>query len=97
MKSREEIITSMCFTWRHDFGLNKDQQAYPFRAGMTDQERKDLWNQMAQVYDNDIAPAIEEQLKTYNELNNGDRIVLPRSRKHAENMLKVAQFYLDHQ
>lgn len=93
MKTREEIITSMCYTWRHDFGLNKSQQAYPFQAGMTDQERKDLWSQIAQIYDNDIAPLLSE----YRLLLDGDRIVLPNSREHAENMLRVAAFYLDHQ
>ena len=23
MKTREQIITSMCYTWRHDYGLRK--------------------------------------------------------------------------
>jgi hypothetical protein len=59
MKTREEIITSMCYTMRHDYGLNKEQNAYPFLAGMTDEERKNLWNQMAQLFDNDIAPHME--------------------------------------
>jgi len=59
MKSREEIITSMCYTMRHDYGLSKDQNAYPFPAGMTDEERKNLWNRMAQLFDNDIAPHME--------------------------------------
>lgn len=59
MKTREEIITSMCYTWRHDYGLNKDQKAYPFTAGMTDEERQSLWSQMAQIFDNDIAPYME--------------------------------------
>ena len=54
--TRDQIITSMCYTMRHDYGLNKDQQAYPFAAGMTEEERKSLWNQMAQLYDNCIAP-----------------------------------------
>jgi hypothetical protein len=59
MKTREEIITSMCYTMRHDYGLSKDQNSYPFPAGMTDEERKNLWNRMAQLYDNDIAPHME--------------------------------------
>ena len=95
MKTREEIITSMCYTWRHDFGLNKSQQAYPFQAGMTEQERKDLWNQFAQIYDNDIAPLIEESSTLNEELNSGDKIVLPKNREHAEMMIRVAQFYLN--
>ena len=59
MKTREEIITSMCYTMRHDYGLNKEQNAYPFPAGMTDEERNDLWQQMAQLFDNDIVPYME--------------------------------------
>jgi hypothetical protein len=59
MKTREEIITSMCYTMRHDYGLNKEQNAYSFPAGMTDEERNNLWQQMAQLFDNDIAPYME--------------------------------------
>ena len=63
MKTREEIITSMCYTWRHDYGLNKidhDEAGGFITAGLTDKERDFLWNQMAQIYDNDIAPHIKE-------------------------------------
>jgi hypothetical protein len=49
----------MCYTMRHDYGLSKDQQAFPFPAGMTKEERESLWNQMAQLFDNDIAPYME--------------------------------------
>lgn len=59
MRSREEIITSMCYTFRHDYGLSKDQNAYPFSAGMTEDKRKALWRQMAQIFDNDINPYME--------------------------------------
>ena len=55
-KTREDIITDMCFTYKHDYGLDKREGAYAFEAGMTDIERKGLWNQMAQIFDNDIAP-----------------------------------------
>jgi hypothetical protein len=45
---------------RHDYGLSKDQQqAFPFPAGMTEEERKSLWYEMAQLYDNCIAPYME--------------------------------------
>jgi hypothetical protein len=60
---------------------------------MKDSERQALWNSMAQIFDNDIAPLLSK----YQELIDGDRIVLPRSREHAEMMLKVAAFYLDRQ
>jgi hypothetical protein len=62
MKTRKEIITSMCYTWRHDFGLNKSIGtgfADIISAGMSDEERESLWHKMAQVFDNDIAPYME--------------------------------------
>jgi hypothetical protein len=52
--SRERIISDMCVTWRHDFGL------------LEVNEREYLWNQMAQIYDNVIAPRVtsrEEMLR----------------------------------
>jgi hypothetical protein len=59
MKTREDIITSMCFTYRHDYGLDKREDAYAFEAGMTQKDREFLWKQMAQIFDNDIAPNME--------------------------------------
>lgn len=63
MKTREEIVTSMCYTWRHDYGLVKHQDpggyTFPLEAGMTKDERELLWKQMAQIFDNDIAPYME--------------------------------------
>lgn len=59
MKTREQIITSMCYTWRHDYGLEKRSDALPFEAGTTKEEREFLWKQMAQIFDNDIAPNME--------------------------------------
>jgi hypothetical protein len=63
MKTREEIITSMCYTMRHDYGLERyreiDGVSYDNMCGLTDQERKDLWDSMAQIFDNDIAPYME--------------------------------------
>jgi hypothetical protein len=59
MKSREEVITDMCYTYRHDYGLDKDPNGPPWVAGMTPKERKGLYNTMAQIFDNDIAPVME--------------------------------------
>jgi len=57
MKTREDIITAMCYTMRHDYGLGRPKDSpFPFDSGLTDQERLALWNQMAQIFDNDIAP-----------------------------------------
>lgn len=59
MKTREQIIHSMCLTLRHDFGLDKEANDPPWESGMTRDERMFLWNNMAQVFDNDIAPYME--------------------------------------
>jgi hypothetical protein len=59
MKTREEIITNMCYTWRHDYGLDKPADTFSFAAGTTRHERELLWQQMAQIFDNDIAPYME--------------------------------------
>ena len=91
MKTREEIINSMCFTWRHDFGLDKHPDDDSFVAGMTAIERVLLWNAMAQIFDNDISPLLNEA----NDIQCGTRIVLPKTQEQAEAMLAVAEFYLD--
>lgn len=56
MTTREEIIENMCMTWRHDYNLVVDRHDHPFSAGMTEDERSFLRHQMAQIFDNDIAP-----------------------------------------
>ena len=58
MSKREEIITAMCYTWRHDYGIEKGTWDL-ISSGMTKLEKEALWNQMAQVFDNDIAPVME--------------------------------------
>jgi len=63
MKSREEIITCMCYTRRHDYGLQKQQYgdfSDAISSGMTDRERKMLWSAMAQLFDNEILPILKE-------------------------------------
>ena len=59
MKTRDEIITSMCYTYRHDYGLNKHPDDAPFVSGVTGSQRKAIWNQMAQIFDNDILPYMQ--------------------------------------
>jgi hypothetical protein len=62
MKTREEIITSMCYTYRHDYGLEKQVGtgfADVISSGTTEQERQWIWSVMAQIFDNDIAPYME--------------------------------------
>ena len=54
--TREEIINNMCFTYRHDYGLtiSEDDKMYTLNSGVTELERKGIWNTMAQIFDNDI-------------------------------------------
>ncbi len=60
MKTREQIIESMCYTYRHDFGLDRTDPGNGFiTSGMTDDERRLLRAVMAQIFDNDIAPHME--------------------------------------
>lgn len=60
-RTREQIISSMCFTYRHDYGLVKNPGSI---SGMTEEERNSLWNRMAHIFDNDIAPYVD--LKCFN-------------------------------
>ena len=57
--TREQIITDMCITYRHDYGLDRLPTDPPWIAGMTAEERKGLWDTMAQIYDNNIAPNMD--------------------------------------
>jgi hypothetical protein len=62
MKTREQIITDMCYTWRHDYGLDYTDHDGPgglITSGLTKQQREQLWQQMAQIYDNCIAPVMQ--------------------------------------
>ena len=51
----------MCYTYRHDYGLtiSEDDKMYTLNSGVTEQERKQIWNTMSQIFDNDIAPYME--------------------------------------
>ena len=51
----------MCYTYRHDYGLtiSEDDKMYTLNSGMTNREKESLWKQMAQIFDNDIAPHME--------------------------------------
>ena len=60
MKSKEEIITDMCYTYRHDYGLDKDPNSPSWCAGMTPDERRGLYNTMAQIYENNIEPLLNQ-------------------------------------
>ena len=59
--NREQIINNMCMTFRHDYGLriSEDDRMYTLMSGMTESEAKALYDNMAQIFDNDIAPYME--------------------------------------
>ncbi len=51
MKTRDQIIHSMCMTYRHDYGLTKPEGdpsniGYALQAGMTQNEQLVLYRQM---------------------------------------------------
>jgi len=59
MKTKEEIIHDMCFSYRHDYGLRKFPGEPNWTSGMTEQDAKMLYKTMEQIYNNDIEPIIE--------------------------------------
>ena len=59
MKTKEEIITSMCYTYRHDYGLRKQAGEPSWTSGMTEQDAIMLYKTMEQLYTNDIEPHME--------------------------------------
>ena len=91
MKSKEEIINDMCYTYRHDYGLDKDPNDPPWTAGMTPDERKGLYQTMSQIFEHNIEPL----LKQYNALTEGNSVVIPKDKEHAEAMVRIGMFYLD--
>ena len=59
MKTKEEIINSMCLSYRHDYGLRKDKSEPNWTSGMTEEDAKMLYKTMEQIYNNNIEPIIE--------------------------------------
>ena len=60
MKTKAEIIHSMCMTYRHDYGLRKLDNDPPWTAGMTEYDAKMLYKTMEQIYNNNIEPLLEQ-------------------------------------
>lgn len=94
MKTREEIINSMCMTFRHDYGLriSEDDRMYTLMSGLTEREAQELFNTMAQIFDNDIAPLIENAMN----YEAGTYIPMPANAEYARGMILVAENYLKH-
>ena len=57
--NRCEIIEAMCMTWRHDFGLDRINDALVVGCGMSEGEREFLRREMGQLFDHHIAPGVE--------------------------------------
>ena len=61
MKTREEIIHSMCVMYREDYEVPKLATDPPWVRGMTSLERRGLWRVMEQIYDINIKPVVEKK------------------------------------
>lgn len=90
--TREDIINSMCLTFRHDYNLviTEDDRMYSLAAGITEGERRALFSTMAQVYDHHFSDIVED----YHKVNEGELITMPKSKDHANAMILVAEHYL---
>ena len=89
--TKEEIIYNMCMTYRHDYGLRKEQGDPSWTAGMTEQDAIMLYKTMEQIYNNDIEPLLKE----FNDLKEGRRVQVPQSKEHAALMMRLAQMYFE--
>ena len=90
--TRENIINSMCLTFRHDYGfvITEDDRMYSLAAGITEREREALFSTMAQIFDHHFATELED----YRKINEGESITIPKSKDHANAMILVAEHYL---
>lgn len=93
-RTREEMITGMCKTYRHDYGiiLSEDDKMYSLISGMTEREREGLWFSMAQVFDNIICAYMS--FDHDNEITRGEKVPIPANKEHANAMILVAEHYL---
>ena len=84
----------MCMTFRHDYGLriSEDDRMYTLMSGMTEREAQELFNTMAQIFDNDIAPLIQNAMN----YEAGTHIPMPANAEYARGMILVAENYLKH-
>lgn len=66
MRTREEIIHSMCVMYREDYEVPKLATDPPWVRGMTALERRGLWRVMEQIYDINIKPVLEKKYGNQN-------------------------------
>ncbi len=60
MPDRAAIIEAMCLTWRHDFGSERINNDLVAGIGMSNDERDFLRQEMGQLFDHHVAPAVEQ-------------------------------------
>ena len=78
MKSKEEVIYSMCVTYRPDYEIRKDPNDPSWLVGMTEDEAKMLYKVMESLYNDDIEPVLKKRL---NRNNLFGEVNAPRRRK----------------
>ena len=54
MKTCDQIITGMCYTFRHDYGLLNEDEDSRISSGMTRVEQEVLFSKMSQVFKHDV-------------------------------------------
>ena len=104
MKAKHEIITAMCITFRHDYGLPKENYRIegthnPLSSGMTKQEQRTLYTTMLKIYTNAIEPYMVIRGEAYKPQPDKDA-VLEREKYHyqirfLEERLEISEEHLD--
>ena len=80
MKTKQEIITAMCITFRHDYGLPKENYRIEgthgaLSSGMTKQEQETLYNTMLKIYTNAIEPYMVIKEEAYKPHSDKDSLL----------------------
>ena len=66
MNSKEEVIYSMCLTYRPDYEIRKTDGDPPWVSGMTEYEAKMLYKTMESLYNDDLEPLLKRMLNRNN-------------------------------
>lgn len=61
--NRNAIIDSMCLTWRHDFHLDRINDALSVGCGMSEGEREFLRREMGNLFDHHFASALASAIE----------------------------------
>jgi hypothetical protein len=57
--NRAQIVDAMCLTWRHDFAHDRINGDLVAGCGMSEGERDFLRQEMGQLFDQHLAPAVD--------------------------------------